>query len=97
MPELVDLIDVVVVVFPVPVARVVRRVYIDGVDLVLVGVKQGFKGVEVLGIDDEMRRLVPAIADTANGRQAGVDRLPELTNDNYLGAANSPDLRGVAL
>lgn len=64
-------VDVIVVVLPVLISRVVRGVYVDRVDLALVRVQQSLKRVEVLGIDNYVRRLVPTSLDVTSANKTG--------------------------
>ena len=74
-------VDVVVVVLPVPGSRVVRRVDVDAVDLALVDVGQRFENVEVLAVDHSVEGLVATSLQGVNNLEAGVDGLPEFTDD----------------
>ena len=77
-------VHVVVVVFPVPRARVVRRVDVDAVDFAFAGVKQRLQGVVVLTVDDDVGRLVRAPLNLADLGQPGVHRVAELTNNHQI-------------
>lgn len=84
MPIVVVTLDVVVVVLPVPGTRVVRRVDVDGVDGVPVGVGQHLQRVVVLRVDDRVERLVSAPFDAARLHESGVDAIPELCDDHHV-------------
>lgn len=82
VPVVVIGLDVVVVVLPVLRTRVVRRVDVDGVDSMTVGVGQQLQGVEVLSVDDRVERLVVAALHPAGLQLSDHD---EVVNRHCLG------------
>ena len=85
MPERIGLIDVIVVVFPVARAGVVRRVDIDHVHVALVGIEEELKGVEVVGIDEHVPGLVrPAPRHAINRHKSRIDGIAKAANDDEI-------------
>ncbi len=66
VPVGVAAVDVVVVVLPVSIARVIRGVRCRCSDLPLVCIQQRFVGVIVLSVDKRVEGLVAASLDAAN-------------------------------
>ena len=80
------LIDVVVVILPVPRARVVRGVDVDAVDLARVRELQRFKDVMVLALDHHMTRSFSASLNRPETPQPREDRFTEASqHDQRLG------------
>ena len=70
-------VHIVIVVFPVPGARVIRRVQIHAVDLALIEKRQQLKCMKILPADDRMEGLVLSPPNRVDRRQRRVDRLPK--------------------
>ena len=77
-------IDVVVVVLPVLGAGVVRRVDVDAVHLARMGELQHLQRVVVLGIDDDVRRLVASASHAAHGYEPRIDGLAKFSDHNNV-------------
>ncbi len=77
-------LDVVVVVLPVPGARVVGRVDVDRIDTAAVRVRQRLENVEVFTVDDSVEGLVTAFLYRSGGAQTGVDAVAELSDEHKL-------------
>ena len=58
MTVIVFWLNVIVIIFPVVCPSVVRRIDVNGVDLVAMRIGEHFKRVEVLTVDDRMARPV---------------------------------------
>ena len=77
-------VDVVVVVLPVPRARVIRGIDVNRVDFALMGVEKDLERVEVLGVDHCVKRPVAAALHLACRHQSRVDRIAELGDYNQI-------------
>jgi hypothetical protein len=85
VPAAIVALHVVVVVFPVARAGVVRGVDVDAVDLALVGEQQQLQRVVVVGLDQDMVQLRRVtIADRMHRRQRRIDRLAHASHDHQF-------------
>src|SRR2546425_666379 len=85
MPEAVRLIHVVVVIFPVPRAGVVRWIDVDDVHLAFVAVKQELESVEVVGIDEHVPWFVwPSVLHSVHRDEGGIDGISKVTHHHQL-------------
>lgn len=84
MPVGIGARDEAVVVNPVIRAGVVRRVNVDQVDLALVGIDQRLERIVILTLDHDMRRLLSASLDLAERREAWINRVAEVLDDDEL-------------
>ncbi len=55
MPVCVVIIDISVVVLPISSTGVIRRVYVNAVDLTFVEIQQHLQNVKVLAVDDRVK------------------------------------------
>ena len=85
MTKAVALIHIVVVVFPIACAGVVRRVYVNHVHLALVAIKQKLEGVEIVGVDEQMPRFVrPAAFNTLHRHKRRINRVAKTAHHHEV-------------
>ena len=81
MPECISLVHVIVVVLPVPCAGIVGWVDVDDIYLALVAVEQELEGMEIIGIDEHMPRLLrPTPRHAVNRDKGRIDRITKVAD-----------------
>ena len=94
MLPLVVFVDVIVVVLPVPRARVVGRVNVNAIDLTLIGKHQQLQRVVVVRLNQHMVRCGRvAVGHRIDGGQRRVSGFAHTANDHHL--FNSEGLAGA--
>ena len=82
---LVVIVHIVVVVFPIASARVIRRVDVDTVHLAGIEVLQQLQGMVVVSLDERVPQVaVRRVADRVDGLEIGVNGLAEFRHADKL-------------
>lgn len=61
-------IDIIVIIYEVLIAGIIRRIYVDNIDFAFVSVSESCKGFEVITLNEDVIRCIRIIGDNGPAR-----------------------------